>query len=103
MESRGHELAERRSLELHRLVAERVRADPSLLHAAQGRVRAWLADGPVHPRWAEAWLDVLQRPLDEILNILVDPGPAARDLRQSSPFAGVLDARTRWEALRRIR
>jgi hypothetical protein len=95
-------VAERRSLELHRLVAERLRADPSLLERARDRVEAWLREGPVHPRWAEGWRRLLEQPLDDLLRVLVDPGPEAHDLRQSPPFAGVLDARTRWAALRRL-
>jgi hypothetical protein len=34
---------------------------------------------------------------------LVDPGESARALRQCSPFAGVVDSRTRWSIWRAVR
>lgn len=40
-----HRLAERRSLELHRAVATRLRARPELLQVARRRVSSWLTQG----------------------------------------------------------
>lgn len=45
--------------------------------------------------YAAAWRDRLGRPAGEEA-LLEDPGERARRLRQASPFAGLLDARTRW-------
>jgi hypothetical protein len=98
-----HALAEARSLELHRLVAERLREEPPLVEKARARVRGWLDDGSVHRIYAEAWREALDGPLEQLLALLVDPGQRARDLRQASPFAGFLDPRVRWDALRRVR
>ncbi len=95
-----HQRAEERSIALHAAVAERIAADPALLENARARVDRWLREGSVHPRWASAWAALLQRPLPEILAALVDPSQHMRDLRQSSPFAGVLDPRTRWRIWR---
>jgi hypothetical protein len=96
-----HALVEERSLELHRAVAERLRADPTLVESARRRVDAWLRDGTVARAYAEAWQDVLARPAGEVAAFLEDPGGRARQLRQASPFAGFLDPRTRWRILRR--
>jgi hypothetical protein len=98
-----HALAEERSLELHRAVAQRLRADPALVERARRRVDAWLRDGAVARPYAEAWRDVLSRPAGEVAAFLEDPGDRARQLRQASPFAGFLDPRTRWGILRRAR
>jgi len=98
-----HRLAEERSLELHRLVAERLAAEPGLVDRARQRVEQWLRDGSVARRWADAWLEVLARPLAEVTLMLTDPGEPARQLRQSSPFAGVVDPHTRWAVWRRVR
>ena len=96
-------LAEARSLALHRLVAERLRQEPSLVERARSRVRGWLDDGSVGHIYAESWREALEGPLERLLALLVDPGQRARDLRQASPFAGFLDPRARWEAWRRVR
>jgi hypothetical protein len=99
----GHERAEAASLEMHREVAERLRRDPSILERARERVRGWLGDGSVAHPWAEAWSAVLSLPAEQVAAVLTDTGQRARDLRQTSPFAGALDARTRWAILRRVR
>lgn len=97
-----HALAEARSLALHRMVAERLRADPTLLEKARTRVAGWLADGSVPRPAAEAWRAELERPVDEVIATLTETAERARRLRRSSPFAGVVDPRTRWEVWRRV-
>lgn len=97
-----HAVAEERSLEMHRLVAARLQEDPHLLAPARERVRRWRVNGSVSLRWADAWLEILDRPLAEIVVVLTDPGERARQLRQTSPFAGVLDPKTRWETWRSV-
>ncbi len=98
-----HALAEETSLELHRAVAERLLADPALVERARRRVAGWLRDGTVARPVAEAWNAELVRPLEELAAFLADPGQRARDLRQTSPFAGFLDPRMRWDIWRRGR
>jgi hypothetical protein len=98
-----HALAEERSFALHRAVAERLRADPSLIERARRRVDDWLRDGSVAQPYAEAWREILAGTADHVASFLEHPGDRARQLRQSSPFAGFLDARTRWAILRRVR
>jgi hypothetical protein len=96
-----HAEIERRSLALHAAVAEKLAQDPAQLEAARGRVETWLREGSAHPEYARAWHNALSGPLEELLELLVDPGERAAALRQVSPFAGVLDPRERWEILRR--
>ena len=98
-----HAAAEERSLELHRAVAERLRADPALVERARDRVARWLREGTVARPYAEAWQAALGRPLEELTGFLVDPGEHACRMRQTSPFAGVLAPRERWDILRRVR
>jgi hypothetical protein len=98
-----HELAEERSLAIHRMVADRLRENPQLIEAARSRVAGWLADGSVHPAYAKAWAELLSGPAQRLLATLVDPGETARALRQCSPFAGVVDPRTRWGIWRAVR
>jgi hypothetical protein len=98
-----HELAEERSLAIHGLVAERLRADPYLVVTARERVEQWLRDGSVHRTYAEKWRLLLTGPPERLFEVLMHRGEEARALRQSSPFAGVVDPRTRWALWREVR
>lgn len=99
----AHRLAEARSVAYHALIAERIEGDPGVLERARERVRSWLAASPEPPHYARAWAQVLSRGDASIRAFLVDPGELACELRQSSPFAGELDPRERWEIWRRTR
>jgi hypothetical protein len=94
-----HRRAEARSLALHREVARRILERPELLGPVRARVNGWLRDGTVARAYAEAWREILSRDLDQLLEAVVDPSERGRDLRQCTPFAGILDPRTRWRIL----
>lgn len=94
------ETSRARSIALHAEVARRLAEDPALVERAKARVRRWLVDGNVARPWAVAWQAWLDLPLTELCARLVERSDEAQDLRQVSPFAGVLDARTRWRVLR---
>ncbi len=86
---RGHRTAEQRSLAFHRRVAQRL--DRRIVVAARARVDKWLRDkGPVPPVWAAQWRTLLERPLAEIKQTLGEDNDQMRELRQNTPFAGVL-------------
>jgi len=97
-----HRVAEARSLALHEEVARRLAASPDVLTNARARVGSWLAEGGVARPYAEAWRDLLAGTTEEVAVAIVDPSERARDLRQCSPFAGVIDPRTRWRILREL-
>ena len=97
------QVAEERSIAYHREIASLLPTRPDLLETARARVRQWLASGEVASVYAQAWLHVLDRSIDEIRDALTDPTQEARDLRQVSPFAGALDPRTRWRIHRAVR
>jgi len=98
-----HELAEERSLAYHRAVAARIREHPEILAEARRRVATWIVEAGRSRHHAATWREILERPVDEILRFLVDPGEEARELRQSTPFAGFIDARERWRIWREVR
>ncbi|MCK6550735.1 hypothetical protein L6R52_33165 [Myxococcota bacterium] len=91
-----HALAERRSLALHRKIAERITREPRVVGDARARVETWMRDGRIAPAYARAWLALLDGPVDELCRVITDDGERARALRASTPFAGVIDARERW-------
>ena len=99
---RGHRTAELRSIAMHRLVAERL--DSGLVRNAQKRVGGWLAvDGPVDHRWARQWEELLSHPISELKRRLVEDSEEMRDLRQSTPFAGVVAEDERRKILQEVR
>jgi len=102
MQAVTHRLAEERSLALHSEVARQLRVNPDVLERARERVQDWLASGFVPRAWAEAWNDALSGSLDDVIARITDPSQRARDLRQTSPFAGAIDPRVRWEILRQL-
>jgi hypothetical protein len=92
-----------RSLALHQAVARKLLEDPTVLARARAKASEWLARGgrsaPLHARW----LRVLAGSPDEVARFLTDPSEEAAWLRSASPFAGVLDPRTRLAILREVR
>ncbi|MCC6223203.1 MAG: hypothetical protein IT201_06885 [Thermoleophilia bacterium] len=100
----GHRLAELRSLEYHRLIGERLERDPEALRRARERVARWLTEnGPVDRGRALRWQELLHRPLPELVRALNRDDDDARDLRQNSPFAGILTSQERWRVIRETR
>ncbi len=97
----GHAINEERSLRLHRLVAERLSKDPSLLAVAKIQLRRWRAERTLAIPYIDAWQALLDGPMPKLLAVLTDDGEISRDLRQTTPFAGVLRPRERWGLLKR--
>jgi hypothetical protein len=95
-----HRGADLRSLIYHRAVAQRL--DDRIVSAARDRVRRWRAEGRLHPDYADRWEELLSRPTAEIATVLIEDSPVARDLRQNSPFAGVLSEPERRRVLEAV-
>jgi hypothetical protein len=54
-------------------------------------------------RWLDRWQSILQTGPDAVLEILTSSAPAAIELRQNSPFAGVLSDAERRDILTAFR
>jgi len=70
---------------------------------ARARVRRWLDDRTVARPYVEAWRALLERPQEELMAALSESSEHMHDLRQVSPFAGVLDPRARWRIRDEVR
>lgn len=90
---RGHRTAELQSLAYHRVVADRL--DEQLIEKARRRVDRWRTTGRIHPHWADQWQGVLEDSPARIARAISVDTPHARELRQTSPFAGVLTPQER--------
>jgi hypothetical protein len=93
---RGHQRIDRRSLELHRAIADKLRGDPALIAVAHDNLSRWSAiAGRSQPYW-DTWREILKRPLPEVLELLVEDSEKMTAMRQATPFAGVLTPAERW-------
>lgn len=92
-----------RSLWLHRAVAGRVARNPArALNLARQNARRVLAKQPASgtERWLRRWMQAIDAGPDTVMEILTSRSPVAREMRQVSPFAGVLSEAERHEVLR---
>ena len=90
---RTHRTAELHALAYHRLVAERL--DDQLAEQARRRLASWRASRGIHPHWAQEWERILALPLPQIAKAISADTQHARELRQTSPFAGALTEQER--------
>ena len=100
-----HAILEARSLAMHCLIARKIARDPGLLEIARSNLSAWKRSraSAERPRCLDEWERVLRRPWPEIAAFITSTSEDAARLRQSSPFAGVLDPAERrrvYEAFR---
>lgn len=84
---------QRRSMWLGYAIAGKVAADPQrALSMARGNLQRLLE---AHPRGGAAvrlreWERILEGPVSGVLEVLTSRSPRARELRQNTPFAGIL-------------
>lgn len=95
---------ERRSLVLHRAIAERLRESPEpMLERARQNLTKMEQQHPGATPILSRWRSLLTSPTQEIIDVLLDPRPSARELRHVTPFAGALSAPQRAAVYRRFR
>lgn len=99
----NHRRIDQRSLEMHRAIAAKLRERPELMEIARDNLARWSKNGGGSQPYWDAWGEILSRPLDEILDLLVEEGEKMTAMRQASPFAGVLEPRERWAIYSRFK
>jgi hypothetical protein len=99
----AHRLSEERSLAYHAIIAERLQKDPGILDKARARVREWGKRSGDVPPYVRMWAKVLAREARSVAAFVTERSEIAGELRQSSPFAGVLGPRERWRIWRETR
>lgn len=93
---------QRRSLLLAHAVAGKILQDPDHAIALATETvarRRRTAHPSTAMQWYDAWEELLHGPLPDLLAALVSPAPRSRELRQNSPFAGLLPPEERLKAL----
>lgn len=95
---------ERRSLELHHVVAAKLADEPvRIIRHARSNVRKMRSVSPGATPLLAEWRRLLALPVGDLIDALTDPRPRARELRHVTPFAGVLTPTERWNVYRRFR
>jgi excisionase family DNA binding protein len=97
---------ERQSRWLHAAVAARLVSDPArTLERAQHNLRRLRAAHPsgMSRRWLDRWQAIIDAGPDAVLDTLTSDSPVAVELRQNSPFAGVLSDSERMSILTAFR
>jgi DNA-binding transcriptional MerR regulator len=97
---RTHKKPELLSLVYHRTVAHRL--DEPLVREARKRLSRWRKSDAIHPQWADEWDRVLEMPVAKIAKLISSNSEHARELRQSSPFAGALTEQERRRVVRMV-
>ncbi len=101
----GHDVIDRRSLELNRMVVEKIRRQPELMDFVRRNLDRTLNEPVLSESCKNAlreWRTILSlKSFDEILGILVEDSHEGQRLRQSTPFTGILNQRERLEVFRR--
>lgn len=92
-----------RSLWLHQALLGELLSHPTeTLDKARANIRRWRgshrADG-MTVRYLNEWSDVIDAGLDRVVEVVTSKAPYACELRQNSPFAGVLPGDTRMQVL----
>jgi hypothetical protein len=96
----AHNRVRARSLVYHQAVAARL--SRLIVEEARHVLFRWREQGRIDERYVDRWEQVLARPLPEIRRALVEESMAADDLRQNSPFAGVLSEPERLRIVREV-
>ena len=89
-----HEILDDRSLEMDRVIAGKIRANPKLVQIALANIDRWLANPDYSESGRQAaleWKSIIENSSVEVLvTLLESSSEEARRLRQSSPFCGIL-------------
>ena len=80
-----------RSLALHHAIAAELMADyRTVTSRAADNIARMRAANPGAAMLVEEWERILHRPASQIVSTMLDPSEHGRELRQVTPFAGVL-------------
>lgn len=97
----GHDRARARSLAYHRAIARRLRRP--MVDEARHTLFGLRQSGRIAPRYADRWEEILDRTVPEIRRALVKEDQETDDLRQNSPFAGMLSEPERRRIVESVR
>jgi len=71
------------SLEFHKLVAKKLRADPGLIDQALNNIRRWKKQNLFPQPYLDGWLDHIEKGMDHLLFFMVSETDEAQRMRSS--------------------
>jgi len=93
-----------RSLAYHEAIVAKLKSDPkAVLAKARRNLEVMSKKHPDASRLFEKWAEWLICPIDELINRCLDLSLMARDMRQVTPFSGILSAKERLEVLKKFK
>ena len=95
---------DQRSLAYHRALAAKLRKEPKLvLEKTKTTLKKMNSTHPSASELFERWKQWLELPPEALISRILDPGVEAREMRQVTPFAGLLSAKERARILKQFR
>lgn len=95
-----HQEIDNRSLEMHRLVAKKIRENPELFQSAIDTLVHWRAIAcEASQPYLKEWEILLGRGYEAALKVAEEDSEWAAAMRQCSPFCGILTHKERFEFL----
>ncbi|MFQ6759458.1 MAG: hypothetical protein D9V46_00580 [Deltaproteobacteria bacterium] len=96
----SHQEIDQRSLALHRLIAEKIRQDPSLFEKPRETLGRWRKTVCTNSQpYLEEWQRLVDMGIEECLTVATEDSERANAMRQASPFCRILTNEERWEFL----
>ncbi|MFT5349735.1 MAG: transcriptional regulator with XRE-family HTH domain [Planctomycetota bacterium] len=94
---------DQRSIAYHRAIAKLIYKDPkTVLDRARANLNKISRIHPGAKKLTERWGKWLRLPVDELVENLLDSKPKAREMRQVSPFSGLLNPADRIKILKQF-
>ena len=87
-----HELHNRRSLDMHRLLTERLRKNPGLLPQLKARIEYWDSlpyGSQMKSEYRQAWLDAIAAGVEAVCALATENSDRGQVLRSCSPFGSL--------------
>ena len=95
---------DRRSLVFHHAIVDAIKKDPTeVLNRAKQNLRKLTEIHPGAAKLLKAWKKWLALPLENLIANMLDFSPEAREMRQVSPFSGILNPQQRLQILQQFR
>jgi len=95
---------DQRSLAYHQVIAKKIQNNPGpSIKKAKQYLDKLKKQHPGAKALFDRWQDWLSLPVDELISKILDPGVIARDMRQVTPFVGLLNTKERFQILKQFR